>query len=365
MTNEQLRMQFIGGIITESEYKVKLGENEDKDFIKSEMERLISKVSNNSEIQEEEKIQRINDIKFVIYDFLDPETRGGKRPPIGFKFDDRWWSSVKSLDPIVYQDALSELLSAARGSDSFDMDEKQDLNENIVSIGAINNPFPTRKKSDYELAFEYFTKDGLNEEDSMGKVGKQYAAPGQEKEVKGKKKEIKRELERQNANEFFKKTVSEIYNDASQGLIFVSPNPKSPERKSVFVDEKGKYKYLLTGEKNYGVGEVPYTNSTILPKSEAVSSPNKLDSFNFHIILRAVLQSEVQGPFKLPSNGRYQVSYAPDGTYRGIENIGNLIKVGWAGYVVELSKFSRVNPDFGFPQKLGGDLAWVSYRFRD
>ena len=168
MTNEQLRMQFIGGIITESEYKVKLRENEDNDFIKSEMERLISKVSNNPEIQEEEKIQRINDIKFVIYDFLDPETRGGKRPPIGFKFDDRWWSSVKSLDPIVYQDALSELLSAARGSDSFSIDEKQDLNENIVSIGAINNPFPTRKKSDYELAFEYFTKGGLNEEmDSM------------------------------------------------------------------------------------------------------------------------------------------------------------------------------------------------------
>ena len=73
MTNEQLRMQFIGGIITESEYKAKIEENK----------------------------------------------------------------SSKS---------------------------KKSLNENIVSIGAINNPFPTRKKSDYELAFEYFTKGGLNEE---------------------------------------------------------------------------------------------------------------------------------------------------------------------------------------------------------
>jgi hypothetical protein len=245
------------------------------------------------------------------------------------------------------------------------LQEKQDLNENVVGIGAINNPFPTREKSDYELAFEHFTRGEVNEEDSMGKIGKQYAAPGQKKEVKGKKKEIKRELERQNWNEFFKKTVSEIYNDASQGLIFVAPNPKSPERKSVFVDEKGKYKYLLTGEKNYGVGEVPYTNSIILPKSEAVSSPSKLDIFNFYIIIRAVLQSEIQGPFKLPPNGKYHINYSPDGTYRGIENVGTLIQIGYAGYVVELSKFSRVNPDFGFPQKLGGDLAYVSYRFRD
>ena len=115
MDKETLRMQFLSGIITEGEYKEKLEENENNDFIKSEMERLISKVSNNSEIPEEEKMERIDNIKFVVYDFLDPETRGGKRPPIGFKFDDKWWSSVKSLDPIAYQDALSELLSAARG----------------------------------------------------------------------------------------------------------------------------------------------------------------------------------------------------------------------------------------------------------
>jgi hypothetical protein len=44
-------------------------------------------------------------------------------------------------------------------------ENKKSLNENIVSIGAINNPFPKHKKSDYELAFEHFTKDGLNEEE--------------------------------------------------------------------------------------------------------------------------------------------------------------------------------------------------------
>lgn len=73
MTNEQLRMQFIGGIISETEFKQKLEEN--------------------------------------------------KSPK-----------------------------------------NKKSLNENFVSIGAINNPFPERVPTDYELAFEYFTKGELNED---------------------------------------------------------------------------------------------------------------------------------------------------------------------------------------------------------
>ncbi len=35
-------------------------------------------------------------------------------------------------------------------------ESKQQLDENVVGIGAINNPFPTRKPNDYELAFEHF-----------------------------------------------------------------------------------------------------------------------------------------------------------------------------------------------------------------
>ena len=43
--------------------------------------------------------------------------------------------------------------------------EKESLNENFVGIGAINNPFADRVKSDYELAFEHFAKStSLNEE---------------------------------------------------------------------------------------------------------------------------------------------------------------------------------------------------------
>lgn len=45
-------------------------------------------------------------------------------------------------------------------------EEKNSLNENFVGIGAINNPFPERKKEKYEDAFEHFlgSKYKLNEE---------------------------------------------------------------------------------------------------------------------------------------------------------------------------------------------------------
>ena len=40
---------------------------------------------------------------------------------------------------------------------------KTDLNENFVGMGAINNPFANREKTDYELAFEKYSNT-LNEE---------------------------------------------------------------------------------------------------------------------------------------------------------------------------------------------------------
>ena len=51
-------------------------------------------------------------------------------------------------------------------------ESKQQLDENVVGVGAINNPFPTREPNDYELAFEHFLgevydskKDKVEEEE--------------------------------------------------------------------------------------------------------------------------------------------------------------------------------------------------------
>ena len=68
MTNEQLRMQMLAGVITEGEYKAKLQENEEKE-------------------------------------------------------------------------------------------NKESINENFVGMGAINNPFASRKKESYEYAFEHFLSE--------------------------------------------------------------------------------------------------------------------------------------------------------------------------------------------------------------
>jgi hypothetical protein len=178
MTKETLRMQFLSGVITESEYKTKLNEQPDTDFIKSEMERHISMVNGNPEINDQEKKRRIDNIRFVVYDFLDPNTNGGKRPSSDFQFDDNWWNSIPSdIDKFVVNDAATDLVRAAKG-DSFGendvpLNEKDSLNEGmiggIVGIGAINQ-IPPRAKTDYETAFEHFlgARYELNEEMESG-----------------------------------------------------------------------------------------------------------------------------------------------------------------------------------------------------
>ena len=178
MNKETLRMQMLSGIITEGEYKAKLNEQTDTDFIKSEMERHIGTVNNDQSIPDQEKKRRIDNIRFVVYDFLDPNTNGGKRPSSDFQFDDNWWDNIPSdIDKFVVDDAATDLVRAAKG-DSFGendvpLNEKDSLNEGmiggIVGIGAINQ-IPPRAKTDYETAFEHFlgARYELNENEGSG-----------------------------------------------------------------------------------------------------------------------------------------------------------------------------------------------------
>jgi len=153
MNKEQLRMSFLAGLITEGEYKQKLEETiYDRD--------ILSRPLSNPDIKYKED---------------DPEMAARH-------LDARSESILRSKyrkeinNPSISDEDLRYILggSGEKGMggrpNSIDNIIKnrnvgnQDLNENVVGIGAINNPFPTREKSDYELAFEHFTKGEVNEE---------------------------------------------------------------------------------------------------------------------------------------------------------------------------------------------------------
>ena len=122
MTQEQLRMQMLAGIITEGQYKAKLNENIAVAKVRRAMEAAIAKIKNPSDIE-----RRINNVKFVVYNSLDPNTNGGERPPSDFQFDDAWWDSTHSqATDSVIASIYGELDAAVKGK-SFGEDP---MNEN-------------------------------------------------------------------------------------------------------------------------------------------------------------------------------------------------------------------------------------------
>ena len=122
MKQEQLRMQMLAGIITEGQYKVKLNENIAVAEVRRAMEAAIAKIKNPTDIE-----RRINNVKFVVYNSLDPNTNGGERPPSDFQFDDAWWDSTHSqATDSVIASIYGELDAAVKGK-SFGEDP---MNEN-------------------------------------------------------------------------------------------------------------------------------------------------------------------------------------------------------------------------------------------
>jgi hypothetical protein len=166
MTQEQLRMQMLAGIITEGQYKEKLKElNTDDtyshgvDGLRARMEKAITQINNDKNLSDEEKEKRIDNVRFAVYNSIDPITGGGVRPSKDFTFDDNWWASTyETAGDFAIQVAFEDIKRAVEG-DSFSgtVDEtKKSLKENFVGMGAINNPFIEREKTGYETAFEHF-----------------------------------------------------------------------------------------------------------------------------------------------------------------------------------------------------------------
>ena len=142
MNKEILRMQMLSGIITESEYKAKLKKNK-------------SPLNENLKFSQIEKDRKYFDTTnfgiFKIGDevFVDTVRNLGNEVVIELSNNKEQSDSIKG-------DLEDEV-------EVFDNDMKESLNENFVGIGMVGNIFD-REKTDYEIAFEHFSKGKMNEE---------------------------------------------------------------------------------------------------------------------------------------------------------------------------------------------------------
>jgi hypothetical protein len=101
----------------------KLNENVAVAEVRRAMEAAIAKIKNPTDIE-----RRINNVKFVVYNSLDPNTNGGEIPPSDFQFDDAWWDSTHSqATDSVIASIYRELDAAVKGK-SFGKDPMNEKN---------------------------------------------------------------------------------------------------------------------------------------------------------------------------------------------------------------------------------------------
>ena len=142
MTNETLRMQFLSGVITESEYKVKLQENAAPifDVVTMDEKTMVGTY--------QEGVGFKANKKGIEMGFKDnPKSIPNKTKKVKEKVEPKEKAKAK----VNVGESLNESMIGG-----------------IVGIGAINQ-IPSRAKADYETAFEHFLgeKYGLNEVENI------------------------------------------------------------------------------------------------------------------------------------------------------------------------------------------------------
>jgi len=182
MNKETLRMQMLSGIITESEYKAKIDEVGKYSLMKNS-----SKEARDRDIEQ-------SDREYIV-------TRQ-QRDKVA---DKMFGKTYKECDERQKGKVRNEL-------------KKNPLNENFVGVGAINNPFAEREKTDYELAFEHFTKGtSLNEiEEDLDENKKPGTA--KERSVMAKKARVGKDIGKKGKNfEKITKSAGEKYGSEEAG----------------------------------------------------------------------------------------------------------------------------------------------------
>jgi hypothetical protein len=179
MNKETLRMQMLSGIITESEYKAKLEENAASNLeLKSLAKQLymgFKKLGATTKFQTTKMAvgnkDAFTDNNVNIFVDNDAIQVNINSKGIGVPKAEELKNNIKKSFPKV-------ILTPQQGGNDWEGNKiisfaltpgkemSESLNENFVGIGAINNPFPEREKTDYELAFDHYMGN-INEGDDV------------------------------------------------------------------------------------------------------------------------------------------------------------------------------------------------------
>ena len=157
MNKEILRMQLLSGVITESEYKAKLEE--------FNMDQFSFGGQGSSKASFEDKW---NEVPNANKEILKKST--GKEPvKIMASSKGENYVITKGTDGKFYRYQYTQAENPGKPVGPFNSEEEakklnESLNENFVGMGMVGNIFD-REKTDYEIAFEHFSKGtSLNEE---------------------------------------------------------------------------------------------------------------------------------------------------------------------------------------------------------
>ena len=153
-------------------------------------------------------------------------------------------------------------------------ESKQQLDENVVGIGAINQIFPTREPNDYEMAFEHFLgerytrkTDDLNE------------AAAENLELKSFTKQLYSYAKKNGAQAFLvdyskqenPKTLGTAVKDQTKPSVFISINKDgnvSVRMVGAGVDQL--YKDMVNSYSKFEFGEYKYVDKQAFPPYEGV-----------------------------------------------------------------------------------------------
>jgi hypothetical protein len=132
--------------------------------VRKAMEAAIALLNNPKEIE-----RRINNIKFAVYNSLDPNTNGGERPKPGFKFDDAWWASAVTDDY-----ALSLVGSEIKGALAGKSFGEPLIKEGYITndMGEVEITFSGTDKFMDQVAVNVFKKYGIDQ----SKLNREYDA---------------------------------------------------------------------------------------------------------------------------------------------------------------------------------------------